>query len=136
MKGYFPCAVYPPTPERLNCAQCRAEFSPTRSQWKDICRRESSRAFCCLSCYRDFQVSGRAAPPDPVVVEAVKKVQRFDVKVDLGKPLIPPRKCHDCKKPTRNYRCEKCTREWRRVYEVTEGRFHGSEYGGSSRIPK
>lgn len=32
--------------------------------------------------------------------------------------LVPDRKCHDCGKPTWNYRCEACQRLWRAKHDV------------------
>lgn len=35
--------------------------------------------------------------------------------------MYPLRKCHDCGKPTRDYRCAKCRLKYNRKFQVTPG---------------
>ena len=41
--------------------------------------------------------------------------------------LVPPRRCHDCGKKTRNYRCAACLAKWRARHGVPDSAFQSSD---------
>ena len=63
---------------KKTCPVCGKEFVPYSEAQK----------FCCTTCRKQAAIKGR--------VKSIKKGSRRT------------RRCHDCGKPTDNYRCEKC----------------------------
>lgn len=76
------------------CPICGNKFKPKFDQARycsDECRKQARRAY---QVQRQAQIRNDLIPP-------------------------PTRKCHDCGKPTSNYRCAECQAKWRAKYAVT-----------------
>ena len=63
---------------KKTCPVCGNQFAPLTEAQK----------FCCSTCRKQAAIKGR--------VKAVRKRGKYT------------RKCHDCGKPTDNFRCSKC----------------------------
>ena len=77
------------------CSVCGTEFEA----------KANSQKYCSPDCMRKARRAGRAR----------NARERYAEEAPLSL-----RKCHDCKKPTTQYRCPKCQAEFRRTHNVTE----------------
>ena len=86
-------------PEGFVCAVCGKSFHPTRDR--------QSRKYCSREC-----------------AEKGRREYQAQRTMGIRDALMPPptRKCHDCGKPTDDYRCAECKARWRAKYGVpTDG---------------
>lgn len=71
----------------------------------------------CEVCKRIFSSTPqerKSCSPDCPVKRIL--ASRQELIADLTPP--PTRKCHDCGKPTNNYRCPICLAKWRKIHKV------------------
>lgn len=89
------------------CRTCRSLAAPFLEEgytYEELCWKECpvcGQAFLCVG-----KTGGRGG---------VRRVCNVCAGISKESALPPPtRKCHDCGKPTDNYRCDKCLDKWRR----------------------
>ena len=113
-------------------AACRyvATYGKSREYMKGrICRNcgaifdasYGSQLYCCNECRLEH--TGRIKPA----------VVREEIEVPVDEQPIFLRKCHDCGRPTTNYRCDKCLSKWRRKHHVKD-EIESEEYRCTRRI--
>ena len=86
---------------KRHCKHCGREFTP----------RKHAQKYCCEACHREADNQARR--------EKTKGIFRPpEGGVPRRRSAKYSRTCHDCGKPTDNYRCEKCLRRWRLQHGV------------------
>ena len=86
--------------EVRTCVICGDKFTP----------RTYHQKTCCPKCRDELNTinSKHKTPATP-----------SDSMINRGTGLAYSRKCHDCGKPTNDYRCPRCLAKWRNKYHVS-----------------
>lgn len=85
---------------KKRCQQCGREFAP----------RRHSQKYCCEGCYRKAKRIIKRERAHGIYRSVDKAMPQTE---PTGRKSAHSRVCHDCGKPTDNYRCERCLRRWR-----------------------
>ena len=93
----------------VKCRVCGAEFEA----------KANNQKYCSPDCMRKARREGRARNARERYAREKPSASGKYVAPGEEAPLNL-RKCHDCKKPTTQYRCPACQIAFRRKYEVTE----------------
>lgn len=91
---------------------CGQRFQPTHSAARTCCPEHAHLYELQEQRRRRAESLGKLPKPP--------RQRKPELSVGLGSsaPLAPARQCHDCGKPTRDYRCPKCRKAWARSHGV------------------
>lgn len=104
----------------------RYKIGDTREVWSSLDKLQGT--YEKLGEVLTWRIVPCEAPADPPTKapEPGKKAKKVNPR---SAPTLPPKRlCHDCGKPTTNYRCDEC---WAKIREKEESDFHdfvGEEY--------
>lgn len=77
---------------------------------------EGYRYRICNKCRKPF----KALHEEGVCGECnAKKAKELESKKESAVIKMKKRRCHDCGKPTYNYRCDKCREKWQREHSIS-----------------
>ena len=109
---------------RIECRKC-GELFPTYAgrRFCDACLADArSRGIVLTVCYKCGIVM-ESDRPVHYVCDNCRTLTRSIVSAPRAKRApegLSARKCHDCGKPTTQYRCEACWKKWRKKYRVED----------------
>jgi len=112
---------------RKKCRNCGIYFIPRIANQKfccDDCRVEHKKKYGlnlernCVICGKSFITKSYGQTCCSYVCRK-KLAESKENLTPTG--MLPKRKCHDCGKPTYNYRCDKCLKKWRERWGVGSG---------------
>lgn len=113
------CGSIPPK-GYVYCEQCLEKSRKYQTKWRkrhtDLreMRQETAQVI------HDEPTPPPVPTSEPVVNHEPETPKRNwpDAAAHTGTGIKYSRKCHDCGKPTNDYRCEKCRDKWKRKYGV------------------
>lgn len=103
-----------PVPETRLCCECQQPYTAYYS-----------RSFICGKCRRkqenklkkqrreELKAQTKAKKKADKKIEVVEQPEEEEPDVLAEIELAPTRHCHDCGKPTNNFRCDKCWDKWK-----------------------
>lgn len=121
VKEKIPCPVcgelfYPTLPTKIYCS--RRCLRKMQYQMQKIGQKAPTipRQIKCVVCGELFEP--RSSGNQYCSKECLSKARNARVASSNRKGMIPYRACHDCGKPTYDYRCPECLEKWRRKHNV------------------
>lgn len=119
------------------CAECGKYFgsnAPAVKYCSTECRDAAEKKrkgepeeFVCATCGKAFRLARKGQSRkycSPECADKGRRAYQVQRSMEIRNSLLPPptRKCHDCGKPTDDYRCAECKAKWRAKYGVpTDG---------------
>lgn len=133
-------------PKPITCLFCKKTFTPNikNNAWR-------TQKFCSQRCGRHYHyhviVKGQKEPPTPPQGRTCKVCgktfmpkkqksiccseecrKKFYSPFREPEPITCKRKCHDCGKPTTNYRCPLCLAKWKRKHGVSISDYNNANH--------
>ena len=98
-------------PNRVYCSECcsrKAEKARDQLRYAESRHKKEERREC-LICGKEFVVRG----PNARYCSKSCKYKGARAHIEIAFASSSIRKCHDCGKPTTNYRCAECLTKWK-----------------------
>ena len=114
------------------CVVCGKRLSPSMIK--------GGRKTCSVRCSQIAGIARESSKRQTPVKYSIKedKLEEFVEQEEEESgciEMIKPRKCHDCGKPTFNYRCSACWEKWRAKYGVIPDVLDEDDFNGGQVKP-